>query len=100
MVSVALRGAVDVFAATLKPTVPDPDPDAPDVTVIQEALLVAFHTHPPAVATVLVPVPPAAANDDAGGVTLNVQATPPNEKVLVRVPPLRPPGPIASTTAS
>ena len=47
-----------VVDAALKPTVPGPEPLAPDVTVSQEALLVAVHEHPPAVATSMLPVPP------------------------------------------
>ena len=99
-VRVPLRLPVEVFSATVKPTVPEPDPEAPEVIVIHAALLVAFHTQPADVVTVLEPVPPAAANDCAGADATGAQATPPNENVFVRVPPLRPPGPNASTIAS
>ena len=63
MVSVPLRPIVEVLAATLNPTLPDPDPLAPLVTVIHGALLVALHAQPPNVDTRLVPVPPDAPND-------------------------------------
>jgi hypothetical protein len=92
--------ANDVFAATVKPTAPGPDPAAPELMEIHGTLLVAFHTQPAAVVTVLVPEPPAAANDCGGVETTGVQATAPNEKVFVREPSLRPPGPNASTSAS
>jgi hypothetical protein len=55
IVSVPFRAA-PVFAATLKPTDPLPLPDAPDVTVMNPALLAAVHVHPLAVVTVTVPV--------------------------------------------
>ena len=100
IVSVPVRPVNAAFAATLKPTLPDPFPDPPEVTVIHAALLVAFHVHPAAAVTVLLPVPPAAANDCDSGETTGAQATAPNENVLVRVPPLRPPGPTDSTIAS
>jgi hypothetical protein len=60
IVSVPVRPVVPVLAATLKPTVPDPDPDAPPVTVIHAALLTALHAQPAPAVTVLLPVPPAA----------------------------------------
>ena len=45
------------FAATLKPTVPLPLPEAPDVTVIHcGAPLTAVHEQPAVVVTVTVPV--------------------------------------------
>ena len=52
-----------VFAATLKPAVPLPDPVAPLVTVIQAALLAAVHAQPVATVTLLLPVPPDSATD-------------------------------------
>src|SRR5690349_12499774 len=58
IVSVPVRLDATVFAATLKPTVPLPDPVAPLVTVIQEALLAAVHAQPVATVTPLLPVPP------------------------------------------
>ena len=57
IVSVPLRLEAPVLAATLNATVPFPDPDAPLVTVIQEALLAAVHGHPVATVTVLLPLP-------------------------------------------
>lgn len=44
-------------AATLYATVPLPVPLAPDVTVIQSAVLLAVHAQPLAVDTATVPVP-------------------------------------------
>ena len=63
IVSVPVRLAIVGFAATLKPALPDPVPLAPLVTVIHGALLVAVHAQPDNVVTVLLPLPPAAAND-------------------------------------
>jgi hypothetical protein len=60
IVSVPVRPVVTVFAATLNPTLPGPDPDAPLVSVIQAALLLAVHAQPAPAVTVLLPVPPAA----------------------------------------
>jgi hypothetical protein len=62
IVSVPVRGEATVLAATLKPTVPSPDPVAPLVTVIQGALLAAVHEQPVAIDTLLLPVPPEAVN--------------------------------------
>jgi hypothetical protein len=61
--SVPLRLVVEVFAATENPAVPVPDPDAPLVTVIHAALLVALQAQPEPAVTVVLPEPPAAAND-------------------------------------
>ena len=63
IVNVPLRLDAIVFAPTLNPTVPLPDPVAPLVTVIHAALLAAVHGQPVATVTPLLPVPPAAAND-------------------------------------
>jgi hypothetical protein len=67
MVSVPVRLEATVFAATVKPAVPVPDPAAPLVSVIQDALLAAVHAQPVATLTVLVPVPPDAVNDWLAG---------------------------------
>ena len=57
-----------VFAATLNPTVPFPDPLLPEVIVSQPALLAAVQAHPAVVDTAIeVPAPPAALNDCATG---------------------------------
>jgi hypothetical protein len=48
------------FAAALYPTVPLPMPVAPDVIVIQAALLLAVHRQTPGVDTATVPVAAAA----------------------------------------
>jgi hypothetical protein len=63
IVSVPLRLVVAVFAATLKPVLPEPDPEAPLVIVIQEALLVDVQPQPEPAVTPVAPVPPAAVND-------------------------------------
>ena len=53
--------AFDWLAATVKPTEPFPLPLDPDVTVIQESLLMEVHGQPVAVAIATVgPIPPAA----------------------------------------
>jgi len=59
IVSVPVREA-PVFAATLNPTEPLAVPAAPDVIVIQEALLTAVHAHPLPADTATVPGPPVA----------------------------------------
>ena len=99
IVRVPVRLEATVLGATLNPTVPLPDPVAPLITAIQLLLLTAVHVQPAAVATLLLPLPPAAVNDWLVGeiVRLHVE---PKEKVFVRVPPLLPPGPTASTSAS
>ena len=63
IVIVPVRVDATVFAATLKPTVPLPDPVAPLVTVIQAALLAAVHAQPVGMMTLLLPVPADAVND-------------------------------------
>ena len=55
-VKVPVREVVTLLALTLYPTLPLPLPLAPDVTVIQEALLVAVHEHPVPAVTFTVPV--------------------------------------------
>ena len=63
IVSVPVRLDATVFAATLNPVVPLPEPVAPLVTVIQGALLPAVHAQPVATVTLLLPVPPDAVKD-------------------------------------
>ena len=70
IVRLPVRLVVPVFAATLNPTVPEPEPDAPLVSVIQAALLFADHAHPDPAVTVLLPVPPSPANVAVVGDTL------------------------------
>jgi hypothetical protein len=67
IVSVPLRLPVPVFAATLKPTLPEPEPDAPLVTVIHVALLAALHAQMLPAVTVLLPVPPSPPNASVVG---------------------------------
>ena len=62
IVSDPLRLVVTVFSATLNPALPAPEPDAPLVTVIHGALLLAFQAQPGPAVTGLLPVPPAAVN--------------------------------------
>lgn len=68
IVAVPDRVVVAVFAAMLRLTVPLPEPLAPPVTVIQDALLPAVHEHPAGAVTLTVPVPPAAGSDWLSGV--------------------------------
>ena len=76
-VSVPMRCAVDVFAVTLKVTVPLPEPLAPLLMVSQAALLVAVHVHPVAAVTAAVDDPAAEASVAEVGDTPKVHATPP-----------------------
>jgi hypothetical protein len=62
-VMLPLRGDVVVFAATLKPTVPLPEPVAPLVIVSQAAEVVAVQAQLLPAVTLNVPVPPAAGAD-------------------------------------
>jgi hypothetical protein len=73
IVIVPLRAA-PVFAATVKPTDPLPVPLAPEVTVIQDALLTAFQVQVPreVVTAIAVPAPPAAAIDSLFGAIVYV----------------------------
>lgn len=94
MVTVAARAGPE-FAATLKPTVPLPTPDAPEVMVIQFCDGVASQPHPGDVVTVIdVAAPPAAATDCEGGAIVVVHV-PAWFTVWVWVPmlmvPVRPP---------
>src|SRR4051812_5752488 len=64
MVNVPDRNADPVFALAENPTVPLPEPLAPDVTVSHGVLLLtAVHGHELAVVTATLPVPPPAATD-------------------------------------
>jgi uncharacterized protein YhhL (DUF1145 family) len=72
-VTVPVRVVVAVLAATLNVTEPFPDPLAPAVTVIHEALLVAVQLQPLPAVTVIVPEPPVAATDCDVGLIAYVQ---------------------------
>jgi hypothetical protein len=61
------------FPCTLKPTVPLPVPLAPDVTVMNGALLDDVHAHPVVVVTVTEPGPPAPGIDCVPGEIENEQ---------------------------
>ena len=64
IVSVPVRDDDPVLAATVKLTLPFPDPDAPAVTEIHVVLLLtAVHVQPAVAVTVLLPVPPVGVND-------------------------------------
>lgn len=54
IVTVPVRELVEALAATATCTVPLPLPDVPEVTVIHEVLLVAFHAQPVVPVTVIV----------------------------------------------
>jgi hypothetical protein len=99
IVSVPLRLDVVAFAAMVNATVPEPDPDAPDVIVIHDALLVAVHAHPAASVRVLLPVPPEAAIDWDVGEMTGVQGWL-NANVFDRALVAEPPGPTADTADS
>jgi hypothetical protein len=65
-----------VFAATVYCTAPLPVPGLPLPMVIQGAWLTAAHPHPACAATVIVPLPPAAANEADVGLNEYVQVDP------------------------
>jgi hypothetical protein len=65
-----------VFAATVRLTVPFPEPAAPLPTAIHGALLVAVQAHPPVVCTSKVRVPPAAGTSLPAAESANVQPWP------------------------
>jgi hypothetical protein len=68
MVIVPVRGVVPVFVETAYPIVPLPIPEAPDITIIQGALLVADHVQVPNEAvTLTLPLPPLSMNELAVG---------------------------------
>lgn len=62
-----MRCAVLGLGATLKLTVPAPDPLSPAVTVIQVALLTAVHEQPVWAVTVVDTLPPAAGTECVDG---------------------------------
>jgi len=99
IVTVPVREAVPVFAATLSVTEPGPAPVAPVVTVIHASLLTAAHTHPAAALTVTVSEPPVAVGDWLVGEIVGAHDKL-NENVFDREPAVVPPGPTALTTAS
>jgi hypothetical protein len=72
-VSVALREAAVVFAATAYETAPFPLPAAPETMVTHDAELLAFHAHPAPALTEIDPVVAAAETVEAVGETANVQ---------------------------
>ena len=97
IVTVPVREAGSVFAATVNVAVPDPDPA--EVVVIHVALLTAVHVQPAAAVTVVVTVAPPAATDWLVGAIVGGHGRL-NEKVFERPLDAVPPGPTALTTAS
>lgn len=73
IVMVPVRTLPDVFVATPYATVPPPEPDAPDVTEIQAALLWAVQLQLAPAVTVTEPVPATAPNDTLAGAIAMVQ---------------------------
>jgi len=69
-VSVPVREVSAALAATEIVTVPLPEPLAPAVTVIQDALETAVQAHPVVVVTVRLALPPPAAVDTEVGETV------------------------------
>ena len=67
IVSVPVRAAAPLFAATVNDTVVLPLPDAPLEMLIQSTFDLAVHVQPPFVASATLPVPPAAANEALDG---------------------------------
>ena len=99
IVSVPVRDDALVFAATLKPTVPFPEPAAPDVIVIQAALLTALHAQPALAVTPTVPEPPAAATDWDVALIVGAHGDE-NVNVFETALGVLPPGPTAETRDS
>lgn len=75
-VTVPVRLARLGFAATEIDTVPSPVPVAPEVIVIQETVLVAFHVQPASVSTLMVLLVASAGTDALTGAIEYVQGTP------------------------
>jgi len=75
MVSVPVRALVVLFAATVTPTVPSPDPLAPAVTVIHGTFDTAVHAQPAGAVTRRLVAPPAVCVERLVGVPANEQGT-------------------------
>jgi hypothetical protein len=75
-VIVPVRDEIEVLAATVNATVPLPLPEAPLVTVIHAALLVAVQAQPLVVVTAMVELSPAAGEFQLAGAIENVQGAP------------------------
>ena len=58
-----MRELVEVFDATLSDTLPFPEPEAPELTVIQALLLTAVHEQLVVAVTVTEKLPPAEVGD-------------------------------------
>ena len=72
----AVLPSVVVLGAAVNPTLPEPVPAAPLDTVTHEAKLVAVQLHPEVVATLTVPLPPAADSDRLVGEIVYEQGIP------------------------
>src|SRR6266508_1225848 len=94
-VKAVVRAAPDVFALVAYVTAPDPDPDAPALTVSQLAPLVVIHGHSEVVVRPIVPVAPAAGVVIAPGDTVYVHAL-----TKMNTPRPRNPAPPAPDAAS
>jgi hypothetical protein len=93
--SVPVRDAVDVFAATLYAIEPGPVPEPPDATVIHGTELTADHEQPAPVATITVRKAEADVSDTAvadseiaqtGAACVTEKMRPPMVSVAVRAP--------------
>ena len=58
MVKVVWRGVEEGLAATAKETVPEPEPEEPEVICTQPTLLTAVHAQPASAVTLTLPLPP------------------------------------------
>lgn len=103
-VSVPLRGVVDVLGATRNVTAPLPllFGPAPDVTVIQDALLTDVHTQPDGIVTDTTLDPPTASNDSPVEDNVAEHSAPAcvtfsNRPPMAIVPPREVPAGLAST---
>jgi hypothetical protein len=86
IVIVPERFAPVVFASTVNCTVPDPVPEAPLVTVIHGALLVAVQGQPPLAVTATVALPPPTTKGCVDGAIVNVH--PPSWFTVTVRPPI------------
>jgi hypothetical protein len=73
-VIVAVRALAEGLAVTLKSTAPFPEPEAPLVTVIHVAWLVAVQLHPAPAVTATVPVPAPAPTEALAGLIAKMHA--------------------------
>ncbi len=86
IVSVPAREVDPLLAATVKPTLAEPVPLAPEVTAIHAALLVAVHAQPAGEVRATVPLPPLAPKLCAVGAIVPLHA--PACVTLIHWPPM------------